>query len=150
MEVLINDINLLKYSKIAIHGKVPEHISDDFPTDRYACFGEYREDGQALWAVSVYDFKRGHDCTLDVALNVKGLFSRVLFEKIAKIVCNYAFVQNNLIRMTTFVRVSNKKSYRITKKWGFVEEGLIRMGFGEPNPEDMYVFGMLKTDCKWI
>jgi RimJ/RimL family protein N-acetyltransferase len=146
----INNLDLLKFSKIAIHGRVTEDVGDVFPSEKYACMGEFKPDGQALWAVSVYDFRRDHDCILDVALSVDGLFSRALFEKIARAVCNYTFVQNKLLRMTTFVRVSNKKSYRITKRWGFREEGLIKLGFGPPNPEDMYVFGMTREECKWI
>lgn len=149
-EVVINDINLLKFSKLAIHGKIPDEIKNEFPSDKYACFGEYKQNGEALWAVSVYDFKRDHDCVLDVALNMDGLFSRKLFEKIARVICNYTFIQSRLVRMTTFVRASNKKSYRITKRWGFREEGLIKLGFGPPEIEDMYVFGMTKDECKWI
>ena len=146
----VNNLELLKYSQIAIHGKVPDHIGNVFPSEKYACLGEFRPDGEALWAVSVYDFRVGHDCVLDVALNVDGLFSRVLFEKIARVVCDYTFAQNNLLRMTTFVRASNKKSYRITKRWGFREEGIVKLGFGPPNPENMYVFGMTRNECKWI
>ncbi len=149
-EVRINDLELLKYLQVSIYGSVSEGVDDIFPNDRYACFGEFRSDGQAMWAVSVYDFKRNHDCTLDVALNLDGLFSRGLFEKIARVVCDYTFKQTNLLRMTTYVRVSNQRSRRITKGWGFREEGLIRLGFGPPLPEDMYVFGMTYDECKWI
>ena len=147
----VNNLELLKFSQTAIHGKVPEHIGNVFPLEKYACLGEFRPDGQALWVVSFYDFKRDHDCVLDIALNIGGLFSRDLFERIRRLVCHYAFVQNSLLRMTTFVRVSNKKSYRITKKWGFREEGLIKLGFGPPKPEDMHVFGLTRDECnKWI
>ena len=146
----VNNLELLKFSQMAIHGKVPDHIGDVFPHEKYACFGEFDSNGQAVWAVSVYDFRRDHDCVLDVALSIDGLFSRALFEKIARVVCNYTFTQNNLLRMTTFVRASNKRSHRITKRWGFREEGLVKLGFGPPIPEDMYVFGMTKDECKWI
>lgn len=148
--VRINDLDLLKYIQVAIYGEVSSGIGDVFPGDRYVCFGEFREDGQAMWAVSVYDFKGGHDCTLDVALNLEGLLSRNLFEKIARVVCNYTFVQSKLLRMTTYVRASNERSRRITRRWGFREEGYIRLGFGPPRPEDMYVFGMTYDECKWI
>lgn len=149
-EVKINDLELLKFSQVAIYGKVHDGIGDTFPDDRYVCFGEYRPDGQALWAVSVYDFKRDHNCVLDVALNLNGLFSRELFEKMAKVTFNYTFVQANLLRVTAYVRVSNKRSQRVVNKWGFVEEGIVRKGFGPPNIEDMIAYGMLKTECKWI
>ena len=148
--VEINNLELLKFSQRAIHGKVPEHIGAEFPKEKYTCFGEFRPDGEALWAVSVYDFKRDHDCILDVALNIGGLFSKSLFEKIARVVSNYVFVQSRLLRMTVFIRESNKRSYRIVKKWGFREEGFIKLGFGPPTPEDMYVFGMTRDECKWI
>jgi hypothetical protein len=150
MGILINDLELLKFSQMAIHGKIKDEITDVFPSDKYACFGEFKPNKEALWAVSVYDFRVDHDCVLDVALSVDGLFSRALFEKIARVICNYTFVQCGLLRMTTFVRASNKKSYRITKRWGFRDEGYIRLGFGPPEPEDMVVFGMTKDECKWI
>lgn len=150
-EISINNLELLRYSQMAIHGSIPDHIGDVFPAEKYTCFGEFREDGQALWVVSVYDFKKGHDCTMDIALNLSsGLFSRSLFEKIARVTCDYVFNQCELLRMTTFVRASNRRSYRITKRWGYVEEGLVRLGFGPPNPEDMVVFGMTRDECKWI
>jgi RimJ/RimL family protein N-acetyltransferase len=150
MEVQINDINLLKYAYFRVTGEEFQDFDGTFPADKYVCFGEYHQNKEPLWVVYLYNFQRCHDCFLDIALNIKGLFSRQLFVRIALIIFDYVFKQAKLIRCTITVRQSNKRSLRLVKAWGFKEEGYQRLGCRVPNVEDMHILGMLKSECAWI
>lgn len=150
MTIRINDLYLLRYCHASVTGKDMNILKDEFPTQQYACFGEYHADGTPMWVVSIYEFQKGHDCKLDIAMNIRGLFSRALFEKMGRVIADYAFNQAKLVRGTIQVRASNKSSLRLVKKWGFKEEGYIRKGYGLPKVEDMYLLGMLKEECVFI
>lgn len=149
-EVRINDIELLKFCEKKIAMGRPIDLPNEFPSDRCVCFGDYRNDGQPLWVVVLYDFKESHDCQMDLALNLNGMLPPSLFRMMGRVVFDYIFNQANLVRCSSQVRVSHKASLRITKAWGMKEEGLRRLGFQYPEPEDMIMFGMLKTECPWI
>lgn len=149
-DVKINDLELLKYCETAIAGKDIPEFPDEFPHDRCVCFGQYGQDGQPRWVVALYDFKEGHDCIMDVALNIKGLFSPSLFKMMGRVVFDYIFNQAKLVRCSAHIRVSNKASIRISKAWGMKQEGIIRSGYKTPPIEDKVLFGMLKTECVWI
>lgn len=149
--IFINDINLLRFCYRMTSEKTIEEVGDFFPVDKYACYGEYKKDGNPLWSVIFYDFKKNHECSVDIALNLKGaLFSRELFEKIAYIVYDYVFRQAKLLRGNAYVRDSNKKSIRLTQKFGFVKEGYRPFGYGPPNIEGMHIFGMTLDSCYWM
>lgn len=148
--VKINDLDLLRFCHAKIVGKELKDFNGAFPADECVCFGEYHADGEPKWSAVLYKFKKNHDCLLELAMNLRGLFSRKLFEKMARVVFDYAFNQAKLLRMSTQVRVSNKKSIRITKAWGFEQEGLTKSGYGPPDVEDMVNFGLLRGNCKWI
>lgn len=149
MGVKINDINLLKFCEISIFGSQATDFNDEFPSDKYVCFGSYGNDGKPLWSVVLHGFKERHECVIDFALSSKGMFSPNLFKKIARVIANYGFVQANLVRGTICIRESNKASIRLAKAWGFKEEGIKRLGYRNPD-EDMHMLGILKTECKWI
>ena len=148
--IRINDLNLLRFCHSRVTGKDMRELKNAFPSDKYACLGEYKGKDDPLWAVTFYNFTEGHDCSIDIALNVRGLFAARLFKKIARVTFDYAFNQANLKRCTVTVRKSNKASQRLVKAWGFKEEGCKRLGYAKPIPEDMYLFGLLKEECKWI
>lgn len=148
--VKINDLNLLRFCHAKIVGKELEDFKNSFPEDKCVCFGEYHYDGEPKWSAVLYKFTKNHDCLLELTMNLRGLFSRKLFEKMARVVFDYAFNQANLLRISTTVRASNKRSYRITKAWGFEVEGIKKLGYGPPNVEDMVNFGLLKENCQWI
>lgn len=147
----INDLNLLRFCYGMTSGKSIDDLGDFFPEEKYACIGEYRKDGDPLWAIIFYDFKENHECSVDIALNLKNaLFSRELFEKIAYIVYEYVFNQANLLRCNAYVRESNKKSIRLTQKFGFSKEGFRPYGYGPPRIEGMHIFGMTLESCYWM
>lgn len=149
-DVKINDLNLLRYCYARTVGRDVEELKNSFPSDKCVCFGEYRSDGDPLWAVNLYDFKHNHDCKADIVMNVKGLFTTSLFSRIARVIFNYVFCQAKLARCSLQIRASNAKSLRLVRAWGFKEEGCKRHGYVFPKVEDMVLFGMLKDDCRWI
>ena len=63
-------------------------------------------------------------------------------------VFDYPFNQCGLRRVSSLVTASNKVSYALTSKRGGQLEGIMR-GAGE-NGEDMYLFGMLREECRWL
>lgn len=147
-EIQINNLDLLKFCHARILGE--ELDATEFPTDKCVCFGEFYEDGEPYWSAVIRKVREGHDCFLEFAMNLRGMFTPSQFQRMARVVFNYIFVQANLLKCNTHVRVSNKKSIRITKAWGFSIEGITRLGFGKPKIEDMIHFGLLKDECKWI
>jgi hypothetical protein len=149
-EVKINDLQLLKYCEEKIAGKELVDFPDKFPSHRCVCFGDYGVDGEPLWVVVLYDFKEGHDCLMDLTLNIKGMLTPSLFKMMGRVVFDYIFNQAKLVRCSSQVRISHESSIRITKAWGMKEEGRRRLGFKHPYFEDAIIFGMLKTECPWI
>lgn len=152
-EIKINDIELLKFceSKMAeMSGVELPPLPDVFPSDRCVCLGDYRCDGIPRWACVLYDFKGHHDCQMDLVINTGGVLTPSLFKMMGRVVFDYIFNQANLVRCSSHVRASHKESIRITKAWGMKEEGIKRLGYKCPQPEDMIIFGMLKTECPWI
>lgn len=150
-DIISNDIELLKFCYRKVTGEPDAEILDPNPFSNTYCVGQYREDGEPLWAVAAYGFSRSHhDCKLDIATNVKGLFSRDLFVRMATQVFHDLFLRAKLLRCTAEVRVSNKASIRLVEAWGFSKEGFRPDGAGRPKVEDLYLYGMLKDECRWI
>ncbi len=148
-EVVINDINLLKFCESQIDEQDIPEIGDVFPVEKCVCFGQYNSANEPWWVVTLYNFKSGHDCMIGLSLNIKGMFSPSLFKMMGRVIFDYAFKQANLLRCTVSVRASNKASIRLAKAWGFKEEGLKRLAYQNPL-EDMYILGLLKSECVWI
>lgn len=153
MSVVINDIELLKECESAIakaSGNEMPPIPDEYPIDKSVCFGERYTNGDPYWVVVLYNFRERHDCMIDLFLNIKGVFTNSFHHRIGKIIANYAFEQAGLKKINSCVRASNKRAMRINKLFGFKQEGIIRSGYLPPNEEDKFVFGMLRSDCKWL
>lgn len=153
MEIIINDLELLKKCEKAIadeSGNEPREIGDVFPQDKCVCFGEKYPDGDPYWVVVLYNFREAHDCMIDLYLNIKGVFTPSLFNKIGRVIADYAFKQAGLSKINSCVRASNKRAMRINKFFGFKEEGIVRAGYVPPQTEDKHLFGMMHTDCKWV
>lgn len=149
-DIKINDINLLKYSYSEITGEDINLLSDEFPKDKYVCFGQYHKNGEPFWVVTMHSFKEKHDCHLELSINLKGLLSSDTFKRMGRIIFDYVFKQANLNRCTVNIRASNVPSQRLAKAWGFVYEGTKRKGYEPPKIEDMQIYGLLKEECRWI
>jgi RimJ/RimL family protein N-acetyltransferase len=50
-------------------------------------------------------------------------------------------------RASLFVSKANEASIKFVEKCGFIREGLLRQY--RDNGQDCFVYGMLKTECKW-
>lgn len=60
----------------------------------------------------------------------------------------YPFEQLNLKRVTALIRKDNEKSIKMIKQLGYKLEGIARQTFSDGC--DGLLYGMLKTECKWI
>ncbi|WP_276200284.1 GNAT family protein [Chelatococcus sp. XZ-Ab1] len=101
--------------------------------------------GGDLRAVVVFDRFSATDCLLHVASSGNGRwFSRELAIRAMA----YPFLQCGLPRITAIISEHNAESLRITRKFGFVEEGRMRKA-GE-HGEDELLFGLLREECRWL
>lgn len=66
-------------------------------------------------------------------------------KKILNQLLSYPFNQLGCQRITTCIPSSNERAIKFNLGIGFRHEGTIRKGCGK---EDMFVFGMLKTEAK--
>lgn len=148
--IKINDLGLLRYGKAVLEGRDPQEFRGTFPSEEFVCFGQYKENNEPLWVITLHSFQEKHDCLLEMAFNKKGLFSAELFKKIGRVIADYMFNQACLMRCTAHIRAGNYKSLRLVKAWGFVLEGIKRKGFISPKIEDMHILGLLKEDCVWL
>lgn len=60
----------------------------------------------------------------------------------------YPFIQLKCNRVTGLVRASNEVAKKFDEHVGFTQEGVIRQAFEDG--EDAILYGMLKSECKWI
>lgn len=60
----------------------------------------------------------------------------------------YPFLQCRYPRITCFISAENADSLRLTRHFGWVEEGRLRAA--EPNGADRIVFGMLRHECRYL
>jgi RimJ/RimL family protein N-acetyltransferase len=60
----------------------------------------------------------------------------------------YPFLQLDCLRVTGLVRASNSEARKFDEHVGFTQEGVIRQAFEDG--EDAVLYGMLKSECKWI
>jgi RimJ/RimL family protein N-acetyltransferase len=60
----------------------------------------------------------------------------------------YPFVQLSVRRVTGKVPATNAAARRFDEHLGFTYEGTIRQAL--PGGEDLIVYGMLKSECRWL
>lgn len=63
-------------------------------------------------------------------------------------VFRFPFEVWNMRRVGSTIAASNEKSIRFCEHLGFVREGCVRQG--APNGEDLYIYGMLKDECRYL
>jgi len=62
--------------------------------------------------------------------------------------CNYVFKQLGLVRINARVAKKNKKARNFVERLGFKQEGCARAAYdGE---QDAIIYGMLRSECRWI
>lgn len=83
-------------------------------------------------------------CELSVAIDNP----RVLTKGAIRHIARYVFDVLDCRRCETEINVANERSWRGVEKLGFVREGIKRGA--ALNDGDVYVYGMLKGECKWL
>jgi hypothetical protein len=78
------------------------------------------------------------------AISDKKTFSR----KVAKMLFNTAFNLIGVNRVSVMIEKGNYKSIKAVETLGFEHEGVMRQA--SYNKNDLHVYGMLKSECKWI
>lgn len=60
----------------------------------------------------------------------------------------YPFIQCKFPRINAFVSVRNQPSLDFCDGFGWTREGILRQAGG--NGEDLVIFGMLRSECRWL
>lgn len=96
-----------------------------------------------LRAAVVYDGFTQHDCCMSVVIEDRKVARRWVLREIF----SYPFQQCGLARVTALVRVTNAASADFCRRLGFRLEGRKRCAV---EGEDELIFGMLRSECKWL
>ena len=109
-------------------------------------FGVMNPQTGVLMCAVVFDNYRplSKSVCVSLAIDDKRGFTRGLLRAVS----HYAFIQLGCNRITAMIDCNNKRSLDVTRRVGFVEEGVMREQ--SPAGGDMIVFGMLKRECKWL
>ena len=98
---------------------------------------------EKLVAVTVYDNFTHINIDAHIALERGGLCAAYLGE-----IFRYPFVLLSVKRITAKVAASNIRSAKFVDGLGFKYEGTVRQAL--PGGEDLLIFGMLKSECRWL
>lgn len=99
-------------------------------------------DGKLLGAV-VYDGFTPYDCNIHLAIDDRRCVTRQVLRKVFE----YPFTQLKLDRVTALIPASNSVAVDFDERIGFTFEGFKRRALAG---EDELIYGMLKTECRWI
>lgn len=67
--------------------------------------------------------------------------------RVLRLIFDFVFYKIGAERASALVSKDNESSINLVEKLGFVREGLLR--HYRDNGKDCYVYGMLKSECKW-
>lgn len=119
---------------------------------------QFREDAKAigherggqLVAVCVFDTFSPNSCCVGLAADTSGRLPswRWSSREFAIACMAYPFLQCGFNHITCIVSALNERSLRYTRKFGWVQEGILREA--GPEGEDMILFGMLRRECRWL
>lgn len=101
-------------------------------------------DKKLLGGVVYYNHREGIDTEVSFAFDSPAWASKVAL----RILFGYPFNQLGCVRLTAICARKNKHSRRIVERLGFKLEGTLRKALD--GRQDLMVYGMLKTECKWI
>lgn len=114
--------------------------------------GKFREDARAighekdgeLVAVVVYDTFSTTGCFVHLASGARKWMSR----EFAVVAMTYPFIQCGMARISSMVSARNILSLRFTRQFGWIQEGVMRCAGNDG--EDIILFGMLRSECRWL
>lgn len=101
--------------------------------------------GKLVGGVVYHDYR-----DLDGDIQLSAAFSTPLWcqRETVRDLFGYPFNQLGCSRITMLVRRSNKHARKFTEGLGLKLEGIVRKAYA--GKEDIFVFGMLRDECKWI
>lgn len=102
-----------------------------------------QEVGGRIEAVVVFENRKFDGCEISFATRSPKWQSR----RFIKAVFAYVFNQIGMKRVTLLIMEDNIKSWNLAERLGFTREGVIRRA---SNGRDLYIYGMLKEECRWI
>lgn len=103
----------------------------------------FTEDGKLVSAV-VFEHFTGNNVFMHVAVDDPSKVSR----HDLKVAFAYPFLALGCQRVSGLVRVDNEKAKEFDERLGFREEGVMRSMAADGT--DMIMYGMLKSECRWI
>lgn len=83
----------------------------------------------------------------DVWLSIYSENKKWCNRRVLRLIFDFVFDKINAERASLFVSKDNEPSLNLVEKLGFVREGLLR--HYRNNGKDCYIYGMLKSECKW-
>lgn len=125
---------------------ISEMVSERIPHCREhglgdcTAFGIIRN-GKVVGGV-VFSSNRGFDVHMSAALACPLRPSEVRF------LCDYAFGQLGVKRVTAITSKKNRKARKALRKLGFIQEGAAR--YALDGKQDAIQCGLLREHCKWI
>lgn len=83
----------------------------------------------------------------DVWLSIYSENKKWCNRRVLRLIFDFVFDKIKAERASLFVSKDNEPSLNLVEKLGFVREGLLR--HYRNNGKDCYIYGMLKSECKW-
>lgn len=105
-------------------------------------FAKLDDSGDILAVVAYYNFSK-FSCDAAVA----SVNPRACTKDFIDVCFHYAFITAKRSRITCIASVDNRSSLRLIRGLGFREEGRLKGMFGD---QDGVIFGITKTECKWL
>lgn len=135
------------FCKAEIGGKVLEWACKGLDEDPLSygtniTLGIYLGD-RLIGAVIFNDIRPNRDVWLSIYTEDKRWCNR----RILRLIFDFVFDKIGAERASLFVSKDNEPSINLVEKLGFTREGLLR--HYRNNGKDCYVYGMLKSECKW-
>ena len=108
-------------------------------------FGVYNTDNKL---VGVYQFTNHLEAQKQVDIEVALTDPRAVNRSIMRTIFNYAFEYLGVRRINAHVSVNNPRSIKTCLRAGYQIDGILRQG--GIDGEDVILFGMLKSDCRFL
>lgn len=121
---------------------VCERLQELKGLDKASSLGVVRNN--KLIAGIVYTDFTGHNIHMSIASDDAGWLTR----NVLKHAFGYPFNQLGVERITCTIARKNKRSRKLCKGVGFVEEGKVRRGYD--GKQDMMIYGLLKQECRFL
>lgn len=113
----------------------------NFASPKWFCATAYDDEG-AIMGLVACEFKK----TFDAYFNAVVINRRCMTRRVLRAI--FAAVFSKAARITAEVSVDNRAALATVQRLGFVYEGYKRLGLD--GHHDIYSYGMLKGDCRFL